>query len=464
MEKQALTDEAICGRFQEAGDFERRQLKAGECRLYGYFLDGITSGEDIAQLIFRPLTDNVLPGTEETVYRQAVDGRVYAASASEAEDLETVCQKLLNGFCVILFPELGRALAFEAKTGEKRGVSEPEVEKTAKGPKDAFTETMRTNTGLLRRHLRTTKLRLWESAVGVQCRTGCTVAWLQGAAEGSMVERVKARLRTLEAESVVSPAAAEEFLTGSRATAFPLTRGTQRTDVFARGLLEGKVGVLFDGLPVGYLLPVSLADMMESPEDRTTDFLSASFLRLLRYAALLSCLFLPACYIAMAEFHQEMLPTRLLLAMIESRRSVPFPTGVEVLGLLLAFELLQQAGLQLPQSVGQSVSIIGGLVVGSAAVEAKLISPAALIVVAAAGICGYALSNQDLAAAVRLWRLGLSLCAAAAGMFGIAAGALALLIHLAGLESMGESYLSPFSQAKGGKRLVRRRLTEEENR
>ena len=191
------------------------------------------------------------------------------------------------------------------------------------------------------------------------------------------------------------------------------------------------------------------------------DFISASCVRVLRYAALLVSLLLPALYSAMAAFHQEMIPTKLLLAIIESKQQVPFPTLFEVIGLLIAFEILQEAGIHLPQSLGQTVSIIGGLVVGTAAVEAKLISPAALIVVSVAGICGYAIPGRELAEAIRVWRFALTICAAVAGLFGLTVGLIALLLHLAGLQSFGLSYLRPFDRAETGGVVLRRRLKEE---
>lgn len=200
---------------------------------------------------------------------------------------------------------------------------------------------------------------------------------------------------------------------------------------------------------------------MRSPEDRATDFFSASMLRLLRYAALGVSLLLPALYAAMAMFHQQMLPTKLLLSIIESKQNVPFSTLLEVLGLLCAFELLQQAGLHLPQAVGTAVSIIGGLVVGTAAVDAKLVSPAALIVTASSGICGFTLPNRELSDAVRLWRFVLTVLAGLWGLFGVTVGLLLLLTELAGLESLGRSYLSPFGRAEVKGALVRPRLVRQ---
>ena len=166
----------------------------------------------------------------------------------------------------------------------------------------------------------------------------------------------------------------------------------------------------------------------------------------------------------MAAFHQEMIPTKLLLSIIESKQQVPFPTTFEVLGILIAFEILQEAGIHLPQSLGQTVSIIGGLVVGTAAVEAKIISPAALIVVSVAGICGYAIPGRELAGAVRVWRFALTVCAAVAGLFGLTVGLIALLLHLAGLESFGLSYLRPFDRASTGGVIARKRLVYEKFR
>lgn len=215
--------------------------------------------------------------------------------------------------------------------------------------------------------------------------------------------------------------------------------------------------MLVDGLPLAYLLPVDLGCLMRSEEDRGMDYLSATLVRLLRWAALLLALLLPGLYIAMATFQPEMLPTPLLRAVIESKRNVPFSTVVEVLGLLLAFELLQQAGIHLPQAIGQSVSIIGGLVVGTAAVDASLVSPAALIVAAASGICGFVLPERDFSDAVRLWRLLLSAAAAAAGLFGLSVGTVALVMRLSALRSLGRPYLA-------GVRLTRSRLVTEKFR
>lgn len=451
----------IAAQFEDAADFETRKVLCGGQLLTVLFLDGLTSGRDIAEQVLRPLAQMTDEAREEVLYTRALQGGVWCASVKEPESTQQAAELLVNGFCVILFPKSGKALGCEVKTGEKRSPSPPETENTVKGAKDAFTETLRTNTSLVRRHLRTPGLRLTETVVGKRTLTKVTVCWIDRLTDPELPRRMQERLSSIDIDGALSPAAIEEYVTGSRRTAFPLLEYTERTDHFCQGLLDGQVGLLADGLPLGYLAPVGLGRLMRSPEDRATDFFSASMLRLLRYAALGVSLLLPALYAAMAMFHQQMLPTKLLLSIIESKQNVPFSTLLEVLGLLCAFELLQQAGLHLPQAVGTAVSIIGGLVVGTAAVDAKLVSPAALIVTASSGICGFTLPNRELSDAVRLWRFVLTVLAGLWGLFGVTVGLLLLLTELAGLESLGRSYLSPFGRAEVKGALVRPRLVRQ---
>jgi hypothetical protein len=442
-----LTDRNIRGIFGNTADLIVRQLQCGQITIYAYAIDGLISGADASDYIIKPITEHLSGDSMEELYTKALQGAIYNCVADACKDLDTVALKLVNGFCVVLFPEVG-AVAFEVRIGVARSPGAPEVENTVKGPKDAFVETMRINTGLVRRHLRSPELRLYGTQVGTKSLTNVSVVWLEGVTDRELVEKMKSRLSSIDIDGMLSPSCVEEYVTGSRTTAFPLLQYTERTDRFCQGILGGQVGLLIDGLPLGYLAPVDLGGLMESQEDQSIDYISASCIRVLRYAALLLSLLLPGFFIALSAFHHEMIPLPLLRSIIESRQSVPFSTAVEVLGLLIAFELLQESGIHLPQAVGQSVSVIGGIVVGTAAVEAKLISPAALIAVSIAGVCGFVQPNRDLAEAVRVWRFLLAALGALSGLFGVTVGAIGLLIHLSGLTSLGRAYLAPFSEGE----------------
>lgn len=450
--------DAIRALFAGAADLEERTVCAGGVSLTLFFLDGLTSGGDIAALVIRPLRENLREGTMRELLHQAETGAVWCAAVSRAGDAESAAEKLVNGFCVVVFPGEAEALCFETKTGEKRAPSAPEAESTVKGAKDAFTETVRTNTSLVRRHLRTPRLRLEQKIVGTRSGTCVTLCYMDGLSDMARVERMRRRLDEIELAGLLSPAAVEESVTGSRATAFPMLEYTERTDKFCQGLLSGQIGLLVDGLPEGFLAPVCLGRLMQSPEDRAVDYISATCVRILRYLALAASLLLPGLYAAMAMHHPEMLPARLLAAIIESKKDVPFSTILEVLGLLAAFEILQEAGLHLPQAIGTAVSIIGGLAVGTTAVDARLISPAALIVAASAGICGFTLPSRDLSDAIRVWRFALAILAGVGGLFALTAGGVLLLIHLSGLTSLDVSYLTPFSDARAARAILRPRL------
>lgn len=446
-----LTDENISHIFRDAADFMRRSLQCGEHTLYAYAIDGLIASAYASDYIFKPITQHLTAPTMEQLYENALSGMIYNNVAKPCEDLDTTALLLVNGFCVVLFPGVG-AIACEVRTPDKRGTSAPEVENTVKGAKDAFVETIRSNTSYVRRHLRSPDLRLYETQVGRRTLTNISILWLDGITDPNLVEKMKQRIQSIDIDGLQTPAAVEEYVTGSRATAFPLLQYTERSDRFCQGLLAGRVGLLVDGLPLGYLAPVDLMYLMESPEDLGRDFVGASAIRILRYLALLASLFLPGIYIALAVFHQAVIPLPMLLSMIESKQAVPFSTTAEVLGLLIAFELLQESGIHLPQAIGQSVSVVGGIVVGSAAVEAGIISPIPLIAVSIAGICGFVLPNRDLANAVRIWRFGIAMLSAVGGIYGTLGGAVILLIHLLGLKSLGLAYLAPTGK------ILRRRL------
>lgn len=436
-------------------DFTKRPVSLGEggaCTLTLCYLSGMVKMERVSDYVLRPLAqDEALArcGTPRQAMDRMKDGALYNLSAEERTRLDAAVFDLVNGCCLLLFPGESSVLSLNVGTEEKRSISSPSNETVLKGSRDAFVESLRTNTSIVRRHLKAPELRIREQVVGRQSVTSVDILYIEGLTNPHLVEQVAAQLADIDIDAVLATGNIEEYIVPAARTAFPLVQYTERSDRFCAGLAEGRVGILIDGLPLGYLAPGVLGDFLQAPQDKSESWLLASALTLLRYLCMLGTLLLPALYVAMVTFHQEMIPTRLALSIIAAKQDVPFRSVFEVIVLLLAFEILQEAGLRLPQSIGQTVSIIGGLVVGSAAVEAKIISPAVLIVVAIAGIAGYTMPSQEVAGALRIWRFLLALLASAAGLFGVVAGLSALVIHLAGIESFGVSYLTPFASNAG---------------
>ena len=452
--------------FRDCVDFVHRTVWVGEDPRHSLtlcYLSGMVRMERISDYLLRPMAQDPelarCAGTTPMMERMR-QGALYNLTVEERDRLDQVVFDLVAGWCVFLFPGESAVLSCFVGTEEKRSVSAPDNETVLKGAKDAFVESVRTNTSIVRRHLKAPELRIQEQIVGRQSATLVDILYIEGITNPHLVEQVAAQLRDIDIDGVFSTGAIEEYIVPAAHTPFPLIQYTERSDRFCAGLAQGRVGILIDGIPLGYLAPAVLGNFLQAPQDKSSNWLLATALTVLRYFCMLTTLLLPALYIAMVTFHQEMIPTRLALSIIAAKRDVPFVTVFEVLIMLLAFEILQEAGLRLPQSIGQTVSIIGGLVVGQAAVEAKIVSPAVLIAVAIAGIAGYTMPSQELAGALRIWRFLLAVLASIAGVFGMVVGGAALVYHLAGIESFGVAYLAPFA-AGGGPSDLGRAITRQ---
>jgi len=434
--------------FSGCDDFAMRTVRpggaAGSMTAALCWLDGLTDGETISRDVLQPLTtEERFAGATDPAELTArlLDGLGWFYSAEKRDTLDAVVSDLLSGWCALVLD--GTAVTFETKNGKGRGIEKPELEKSVKGAREAFTENLRTNTMLLRRHLKTADLKLHELTLGRRSRTKAAVVSIAGLTNHAVTEELIGRLEAIDVDGVLTTGDLEEYLL-PRLSPFPQLTLTERPDRFAMELLEGRAGLLVEGLPIAFLMQGTLAEQLKVSEDSTGHWLIASFLTLLRYAAMLTSVLLPSFYVAVTMYHHEMLPTKLLISVIRSKQEVPFSTAAETLGMLLAFELLQEAGLRLPESIGETVSIIGALIVGQSAVEANVISPIVVIVVAVAGITGYTMPNQELAAALRLCRFLLVLLSLGLGLFGTVAGGLLLLWYLCTLESFGTAYLYPF--------------------
>lgn len=449
-----LTTKNLKNIFSRCADLQDRTAAVGgdpSRQIHLLWLDGMVSGNEVSEDILRPLTDPRRFGQVQTAKAcldLVLQGGIYAGTAQLRETADDAAADLLNGCCLVIFDREQRCISFEVKSIQRRGVDQPTIEKAVKGARDAFVETLRINTALVRRKLRCPELRIDQTTVGRKSHTAVAVLFLDGVADPALVEQVHRRLDKIDIDGLVAAGALEEYLVDQPRSPFPQLIHTERPDRFALDLLQGRVGLLVDGLPVGFLLPATLGSFLRVGEDNALHWTVASGITLLRYFALIIAALLPALYVAVAMYHQEMIPLRLLQSVIRSKQEVPFTTAVEIVSMLVSFELLQEAGLRLPDPIGQTVSIIGALIVGQSAVEASVISPIAVIIVALAGICGFAQPSQDMGAALRLWRFILVLAAILAGMVGVFAGIVMLVYHLSCLESFGLSYLSPLDQGR----------------
>lgn len=442
-----VSTQALAEQFRCCADYLTRELVSRSGVPFTLcWLEGMVKTERLNDYLIRPLMTWEQP--EETPFLERMrTGGLWNLSAQRRETAEEVARDLTAGCAAVFWG--AEVLTCSVETEAKRPVSAVENEVAEKGARDSFVESLVTNTALVRRRLRTPRLRLEGKSLGRESLTAVDLVWVEGLTNPLLVEQLRGRLEQIDIDALLSTGDLEPYLEGEWHSSFPQLLFTERPDRFCRGVLEGRVGLLAEGLPLGALLPGDLAEFLEAPQDREYHALMAGALMVLRCTCLLFTLVLPGFYIALASFHFEMLPTKLALSIIASKQDVPFSTLFEVLTLLLAFEILQEAGLRLPKTIGQTVSILGGLVVGQAAVEAKIVSPAVVIVVATAGIAGFTMPNQDLANALRLWRFLLAVLSGAAGFFGLMAGLAALVCHLSALESLGVPYLTPFAPLGG---------------
>ena len=453
--KEPVSADGIAQIFSQCGDLERRRIRLGGDSAHMaelFFIDGLVTAANVGELVVRPLTSSERLGTAADNAQAAemmLQGLVYACTARRRETISDTVQDMLRGFCAVVPDGCQIAVTFEVKSKDNRSVGQPNEEKVIKGSKDAFVETMRTNTGLARRKIRDPHLKVRQFTIGEKTGSTAAVIYIEGFTNTGLVDEVCRRVSSIKAQGALTSSVIEENIVDNPRTPFPQLINTERVDKFCMNILEGRVGIIVDGIPLGYLAPGTFTQFLKVPEDHSEHFLIASALTLLRYFSLTLTLLLPAFYVAIAMYHQEMLPTRLMQSMIEAKQAVPFPTAVEVVMMLVAFELLQEAGLRLPNPVGQTVSIIGALIVGQSAVEARVVSPVVVVVIALAGISGYTMPSQDMGSALRICRFLLVLSAIALGMFGLAIGCTLLIYHLASLNSFGVPYMTPFAGAQG---------------
>ncbi|CEP67586.1 Bacillus/Clostridium Ger spore germination protein [Moorella glycerini] len=359
------------------------------------------------------------------------------------DNMGAVVKHVLDGDTVLLLDGYNKGLALSTRSWEHRTIDEPITESVVRGPRESFIESLRTNTALLRRRLKTPSLKMELVCLGRYTMTNVVITYIEDLADPAVVREVRQRLERIQIDGILESAYIEELIEDNPTSPFPQIDHTERPDKVVAALLEGRVGILVDNTPFALIVPTLFVQFIQSSEDYYERYYLSSFLRLARFVALNIALLLPAAYVAVSTFHQEMLPTNLLVKLASQREGIPFPAVVEAIMLELTFELLREAGVRLPRPVGQALSIVGALVIGEAAVSAGLVSPSMVIVVALTGISSFAIPSFAMAITLRLLRFVMLILAGTLGFYGIMLGLLAILVHLNTLRSFGVPYLAP---------------------
>lgn len=361
----------------------------------------------------------------------------------QGNTVQEVVEQILSGSTVILINGFAQSLFIPEQSWPQRAIEEPPSEAVVIGPREGFIENIRANISMIRRRIKTPQLKLENVKIGKISKTDVAIIYIEGIAQSSIVEEVKNRINRINIDAIESSGSILEFIQDHPFSVFPQILHTERPDRVVGSLLEGRVAILVDNTPFALVVPINFFLMMNSPEDYYGHFILASFIRLLRYLFLLIALLFPSIYIAVTSFHQELLPTNLLFSVTSSREQVPFPAIVEALLMEITFEALREAGLRLPRPIGSTISIVGALVIGQAAVQAGIVSAPLVIVVSVTGIASFMFPSYGLTGAIRLLRFLMMLLAALLGFYGILLGVFFILAHLVELRSFGVPYMEP---------------------
>lgn len=367
------------------------------------------------------------------------------SNIKDIDSMDTLLSALFSGNTVILVDGWKQGISVSSPKWEGRGVEEPSSQSVIRGPKEGFVESLGTNIALLRRKIKSPNLWVVDRKIGRVTQTDVAVMYIKGIANDKVVKEVLERLDSIDVDSILESGYIEEFIQDQTFTPFPTVANSERPDTIAGAILEGQIAILVDGTPFVLLAPVTFFKFFHASEDYYQRYDIASFLRILRYISFLVSILLPSLYIAITTFHQEMLPTTLLISLAAQREGVPFPAFVEAMAMEITFEVLREAGVRMPKAIGSAISIVGALVLGQAAVQAGLVSAAMVIVVSFTAISNFIAPAFNMSIAARLTRFGFMFLAATLGLFGIMSGLIALLIHLAGLRSFGLPYLMPLA-------------------
>ena len=441
-------------------------------RAFLLFVDGMVNIDLVNNYVLKPLmlknNANSFDGNQNQVISEAVTNNITVRKVKKFDIKDYILNSLLpqnnikvksefkdifasinSGNCALFVDTLNIAFDIDVKGFKLRSVSKPENEVVIRGPQEAFIENIRVNTTLIRRIINNENLIIENMQIGSLSHTACALCYMKNIANDDLVAEAKYRLNNINIDYLISSGQLEQLIEDNSKYSLPQVIATERPDKAATHLLEGRIVILVNGSPYALVVPATFIDFLESPEDNNIKFQFANLLKVIRIAALMITLLLPGIYVAITSFHQEFIPTELLFAIVASRATVPFSIIFEIIIMELSFELIREAGLRVPTPIGPTLGIIGALIIGQAAVNAGIVSPILIIIVAITGITSFAIPDYYLAFHCRVSRFAYIILGYLAGLLGIAVGAFIHLLIATKIQSFGVSYLDPYIPSKG---------------
>jgi len=434
--------------FEGTSDIIIRELTIGPKQQVAAFLvmvDGLVDKAIINENIIKSLmltSQDINESNVSTLLKKSI---LSSSTFNESDKMQNVIHDILCGDTALFVDKCDKAIIISARTLQTRSVDEPDTEVAVRGPRECFIETLRTNTTLLRRKIKTSNLKFEAMKIGKQTQTDMCIAYIKGIANDKIVQEVRERLSRIDTDSILESGYIESFIEDAPFSLFPTIGNSERPDKICAKLLEGRVAILVDGTPFVLTVPYLFIEAFQAAEDYYSRPYYTSFIRLLRWLAFFISVYLPAIYVAVITFHQELLPPALLISVAAAEEGTPFPAVVEALLMQIVYEILREAGVRMPRPIGQAVSIVGALVIGDASVSAGLIGAPMVVVVALTAIASFIVpALSDVSA---LSRILLLILAGFSGLYGIMLCTAGILIHLCSLRSFGVPYTSPIAPA-----------------
>lgn len=433
--------------FHQSSDLKIRRLTIKNHKIAYLFMEGVCSGSTISEFVVHSMTFDIKQNKKQFFQNlfQNLQNTIPNDSLTILEKEEDIPYYLSSGFTIILVDGYTKAILIETRQDLSRGVSESSSEGIIRGPKDSFTETHATNIALVRKRLKDSNFVVKDTIVGRRTKTKVSTLYIHDIAELDKVNHIIKKLAEIDVDGILDSGNIREFLIAKQNSTFPKVISTERPDLVCHALLNGKIVILVENTPYALIIPALFIDFFHNPEDYYQNPANVNLTRCLRIIAFLMTILVPALYISIMTFNMNILPDQLLISLYHQRLEVPFPTSFEIILLLIIFEILRECDIRIPSAMGTSMSIVGGLVLGDAAVSAGIVSPIAVIIVAVTSISGLLFSDIDMINGIRFWRFLFILFSTFFGIIGFTICFMILIVKLANLKILGTDYLSPIS-------------------